>query len=170
MKSSVEFLGHVVSHTGLRKAPSYLSQVQSFLLPLTVRHLQEFLGLINFQRKFVKDCSTIQKCLTALTGGKRSALINWTPERKEAFEALKVAMMREIELAYPDYSPEAFPLELSVDASAVGAGACLAQIQGNQLVPIGFASMSFSATQQRYSTLERELAALRWGVKAFKPF
>jgi hypothetical protein len=30
--------------------------------------------------------------------------------------------------------------------------------------------MSFSYAQRRYSTLERELAALRWGVKSFRAF
>lgn len=30
--------------------------------------------------------------------------------------------------------------------------------------------MTFSKVQQRYSTVERELAAIRWTVKALRPF
>ena len=52
----------------------------------------------------------------------------------------------------------------------MGAGAYLAQVQDGSHRVIGFASMSFSPTQLNYSTLERELTALRWGVKTFRPF
>ena len=169
-KNSVEFLGHVIGEKGLKKSPEYMEKVRDFPLPQTVLQLQQFLGLINFQRKFVRNCSVAQKCLSSLTGAKRNSHIDWNEERLKAFRELKVAMQENIELAYPDYSEEASPLELSVDASAVGAGACLSQRQDGQMVPIGFASMSFSGTQQRYSTLDRELVALRWGVKTFKPF
>lgn len=170
VKTSVEFLGHIISQTGLKKSPAFVNKVQNFPLPVTVGQLQEFLGLINFQRKFVPGCSTMQKCLSALTGGKRRTRIEWTEERRLAFQALKDAIQHDVELAYPDYTSEAAKLELSVDASALGAGACLAQKQNGNLVPIAFASMSFNLAQRRYSTLERELAALRWGVKCFRAF
>lgn len=57
-----------------------------------------------------------------------------------------------------------------VDASATGAGDYLAQEQDGSHRVIGFTSMSFTNTQLNYSTLEKELTALRWGVKTFKPF
>ena len=79
-------------------------------------------------------------------------------------------MVKEIELAYPDYSEGAAKLELWVDASNLGAGAYLAQQQGEGHRVIGFASMTFTPAQMEYHTLERELSALRWGVKTFKPF
>ena len=53
----VEFLGHVVSQKGLAKPDSYVKEVANFPRPETKRQLKQFLGLINFQRKFVKDCS-----------------------------------------------------------------------------------------------------------------
>ena len=88
----------------------------------------------------------------------------------DAFEKLKTEMQHDIELAYPDYSEGAKKLELWVDASGLGAGAYLAQEQGDSHRVIGFASMTFSQAQLHYSTIERELAALRWGVKTFRPF
>ena len=56
-------------------------------------------------------------------------------------------MQQNIELSYPDYDDEANKLELWVDASALGAGAYLAQMQDGLPRVIGFASMSFSPTQ-----------------------
>lgn len=48
-----------------------------------------------------------------------------------------------------------------MDVSGVGVGACLAQKQGDESKIIAYASTSF--------TIEKELAALRWGVKTFIP-
>ena len=169
-KAEVEFLGHRVSTTGIKKTREYVEKVMNFPMPETVGGLREFLGLINFQRKYVPNCSTIQKPLSSLTGGKSNQRINWTEEMTSAFEQLKAEMTTELELAFPDYSADAEKLELYVDASNTGGGACLAQKQSGVPRVIGFASMTFSQTQQGYSTIERELAALRWGVKTFKPF
>ena len=83
---------------------------------------------------------------------------------------LKEIISEEIKLAYPDYREGAEPLELHVDASGYGAGACLAQWQNGQHKVIAYASMSFSPTQQKYSTTDREITALRWGVKTFRAF
>src|ERR1700755_1523663 len=87
-----------------------------------------------------------------------------------SFTRLKEEIAKEIELAYPDYSEGASKLELSVDASGVGSGACLTQNQGGDERMIAFASMCFSQAQSRYSTIERELVGLRWGIKTFRAF
>ena len=169
----VKFLGHLVSRSGLRKHPDYIHKIKDFKPPSTVHELRKFLGFVNFQRKFIPLCSVIAKPLSSLTGGRKSQgkqKLLWTEEMNNAFEKLKEVLQREIFLAYPDYSHDAKPLELYVDASGEGAGACLCQEQdGNRLI-IAFDSMTFLDYETRYSTIERELAALRWGVKTFRPF
>jgi len=166
----VEFLGHVISPSGVKKTNDYVEKVVNFPKPETVGQLREFLGFINFQRKFLPNCSEIQKPLSCLTSGKKRKKLQWTEEMCEAFDRLKQDMKDDIELAYPNYADDASPLELWVDASALGAGAYLAQEQNGCHRVIGFASMTFTNTQLNYSTLERELTALRWGVKTFRPF
>lgn len=169
-RSSIEYLGHICSRTGIRKTDEYVKKVASYPRPDTLGELRAFLGLINFQRKYLPRCSEIQKPLSCLTGGRRSKLLDWTPDMVNAFETLKQEMQHDIELSYPDYSEDASKLELYVDASNYGAGAYLAQEQNGCQRIIGFASMTFNNAQLNYSTLDRELAALRWGVKTFKPF
>ena len=169
-KDTVEFLGHEVSGTGIKKHPSYIKKVQEFPRPMTVKQLQEFMGLVNWQRKFVPHCSDIGQSLYTLTGGNPRAKINWTQDMMAAFQHLKDILTSEMELAFPDYSEGATPLQLFVDASATGAGACLCQQQGDIVRVILYDSHSFNDTQKRYSTIERELAAIRWGVKACRPF
>ena len=166
----VEFLGHGVSSEGLKKLDSYVENVTNFPRPDTVRKLREFLGLVNFQRKFIPNCSVIMKPLSRLTGGRPSGKLKWSDEMERAFAELKVRMKDNLTLAFPDYSPGAGPLRLFTDASGSGVGACLSQVQEEMLRPIAYASMTFSDTEATYNTLERELAAIRWGVRTFRAF
>ena len=168
--NEVDYLGHIVSSEGLRKSPAYVEKVSQMPLPSTVREMREFLGLANFQRKFVPNFSSLQKPLSEKTGGRKGRKIEWTEEMVSAFEKIKDKIKEDVQLAFPDYSDEAEPLELFVDASGIGAGACLVQKQGEDNRVIAYSSMTFSAAERRYSTIERELAAIRWGVKAFRPF
>ena len=78
--------------------------------------------------------------------------------------------MKDVALSFPDYSDTAEKLELFVDASGVGVGACLMQKQNGTYKTIAYSSMTFDATQRRYSTIERELSAIRWGIRAFRAF
>jgi hypothetical protein len=169
-EEEVTFLGHVVSSQGLAKPQSYIDAVTSFPRPTTVKELRKFLGLVNFQRKFVSNCSVLMKPLSKLTGGRGSSKIIWSDIMIEAFESLKSEMEKDITLSFPDYSPGAHPLQLYTDASAIGAGALLSQKQNGQHCRIAYASIAFTKTQQNYNTLERELAAIRWGIKSFRAF
>ena len=169
-QSSVPFLGHIVGCDGLRKAPEYVRRVLEFPKPETVHQLRQFLGLLNFQRKFIAGCSQIARPLTCLTGGSKRDRLVWTPLMESAFARLKELMSEDLLLSFPDYSEGACPLELYVDASGWGAGACLMQVQRGEARAIAFNSMTFSKPQQQYSTIDRELAAIRWGVKVFRPF
>ena len=140
----VRFLGHQLSAAGLRKAPEYIEKVQSFPRPQTVQELRRFLGLVNFQRKFVPRCSDVARPLSELTGQSGSTALTWTPEMIDSFEQLKNEIARDVMLAFPDYSDTAHPLCLWVDASAYGAGACLTQHQNGRNRTMAFASMSFT--------------------------
>lgn len=169
-QTEVSFLGHTVGRSGIKKADKYVSSVANFPQPETVGDLRQFLGLVNFQRKFISNCSSLAKPLSRLTGGSKKRKIIWTEEMDRSFRHLKEKMKEDLELAYPNYSLDAARLELSTDASGVGAGACLAQEQDGERRVIAYASMSFSQAQLSYSTIEKELAAIRWAVKTFKPF
>ena len=96
--------------------------------------------------------------------------LSWTPEMLESFNSLKNKLILETILSFPDYSSNAEQLELFVDAFGIGGGGCLMQKQFGEYKIIGYASMSFSDTQIRYCTIERELVAIRWGVKIFRSF
>ena len=169
-QSEVKFLGHIVGVSGIKKCPEFTQDVLDFPKPDTVKQLRSFLGMVNFQRKFVPNCSTILKPLSSLLGLSDKTKVKWTDSMESAFSALKEAMAKDVELAYPDYSPGAQLLELSTDASMWGAGACLTQTQQGEERVIAYSSMAFNKAQCQYSALERELAAIRWAVGNFRSF
>ena len=169
-EEQVPFLGHIVGRNGISKQEEYTKSILDFPKPQTVGDMRRFLGLLNFQRKYIPDCSAISKPLSQQVTGHKKKRIEWSPDMEEAFVTLKHKMQEDLQLAYPDYSPDAAKLELSVDASGVGAGGCLSQVQEGEPRIIGYASIAFSKAQLSYSTLEKELAAIRWAVKTFKPF
>ena len=169
-KEEVSFLGHVISSQGIKKCPSYIEKIENFPKPENVNQLRRFLGLANFQRKFVDNFSVIAKPLSKLTNGSKRKPIVWTEEMDVAYNKIKEKLVEEVTLSFPDYRSESEPLELYVDASGLGAGACLLQRQNGEYKTIAYSSTAFSATEQNYSTIERELLALRWGVKNFRAF
>ncbi|CAI5480238.1 unnamed protein product [Closterium sp. Yama58-4] len=50
----VEFLGHVVSASGVRTDPKKIAAVQDWVAPTSVKELQSFLGFANYYRRFVQ--------------------------------------------------------------------------------------------------------------------
>ena len=79
-REEVKFLGHLIGRRGLHKDPAYVEKVLEFPRPQTVRQIREFLGLVNFQRKFLPNCSVISAPLARMTGGKSKQIVTWTPE------------------------------------------------------------------------------------------
>ena len=62
------------------------------------------------------------------------------------------------------------PTFMSTDASDVGIGAVLSQVQNNREVPIAFASHTLQQHERNYSTGERECLAAVWGCERFEKF
>ena len=74
-----------MSETGILKSQKLVEKVKDFSELLTVKELRAFCGLIEFQRKFMKDCSGVMKLLSVWTGKERSVVIEWTKRMNEAF-------------------------------------------------------------------------------------
>ena len=59
---------------------------------------------------------------------------------------------------------------LEVDASPIGLGAVLLQLENKNEKPVAFASKKLSSTEKNYSQTDREAFALVFGVTKFKYF
>ncbi|KAF2352941.1 hypothetical protein FHG87_016306, partial [Trinorchestia longiramus] len=83
--------------------------------------------------------------------------VSWTEECSEAFSKLKEILTNPPLLSYPDFSEDAAPLIITVDASGVGAGAVLSQVQKGEERVLAYASTTFNKVEANYSATEREL-------------
>lgn len=96
-----------------------ISVMKSWPCPRTVIELRGFLGLTGYYRRFVQGYGLIAAPLTKLL---HKNGFEWTAEAREAFEALKRAMMTVSMIALLDFSQ---PFTIEIDASGYGLGAIL---------------------------------------------
>lgn len=154
--AELDFLGHHVDKHGIRPLPDKVNIIQQFPQPQTTKKLREFLGLINFYRRFLPNCSrTLQPLNRFLTGDpKKSISLEWNEPALNAFETIKKQLAEVTTLAHQ--KPNA-PLSLVTDASDGAVGAVLQQFTDSGWQPLSFFSKQMTPTETRYSTFGREL-------------
>jgi len=165
LRKEVIYLGHIITKDGIRPDPSKLYAVKEFPMPKTVKDVQSFLGLAGYYRKFIEDFSKIAKPLTKLT--KKGEKFNWTAEQQNSFQLLKEKLTTAPVLNYPDFQQE---FVVTTDASDYAIGAVLSQGPAGQDRPIAYASRILCKAEQNYNTTEKELLAIVWAVKYFRPY
>eukprot|EP00804_Cyclotella_cryptica_P022816 CCRYP_005020-RA/>CCRYP_005020-RA protein AED:0.34 eAED:0.34 QI:0/-1/0/1/-1/1/1/0/304 len=85
----------------------------------------------------------------------------WDTVHQKAFDDVKTSIVRDVVLAYPNYSRK---FEIYTDASSKQLGSVITQ--GNR--PLVFFSRKLSMTQQKYSVTKLELLAIVETLKEFK--
>jgi len=162
----VAFLGHIVSAEGIATDPSKTDAVAQWPTPQSRREVQQFLGLANYYRRFVKNFASIAKPLQRLT--EKNSNFDWNIECQNAFDKLRACLISPPVLSYPDYSRRFI---LDTDASDVGIGAVLSQIRddGSEVV-VSYASRSLSRPEQRYCVTRKELLAVVEFIHHFRQY
>ncbi|KAI8512048.1 hypothetical protein Bbelb_111480 [Branchiostoma belcheri] len=147
-RTSVKYLGHVVSADGVATDSDKTAALRDWPVPTTAKQVRQFLGFASYYRRFVESFGKIAGPLHELT--RKGSPFRWTPECQIAFDTL--------------------PLRIAIlytDASNDGLGAVLAQKQGGMERVIAYASRSLRPTERNwdnYSSFKLELLALKWAV------
>jgi len=165
LRKEVTYLGHIISEDGISPDPAKLSAVKNFPTSKKVKDVQSFIRLAGYYRKFIKNFSKIAKPLTMLT--KKDNKFNWNTEQQNAFDSLKEKLTSAPVLSYPDFTRQFL---ITTDASDYAIGAILSQGPVDQDRPIAYASRILNKAEQNYNTTEKELLAIVWAVKHFRPY
>ena len=127
--------------------------------------IETVLGLASYYRRFVKGFANIAAPLYALINKKEW---QWSGPCSEAFFELKKSLITSPVLT----TLPRFHLDfiLDTDASGEGLGAILLQIINGREHVIAYASQVLSRTERKYCATRREMLAVVWGTRHFRPY
>ena len=162
----VEYLGSVVSKDGISVAKHIIDAVVDFKTPTNPKSVMRFAGLANFYRDHIKNFAEIMFPLVQLT--KKGVKWNWGEDCEEAFNKMKACLTTAPVRCFIDFNK---PIVLSCDASAVGIGSILYNLdeQGRHQV-IAYGSKTLKGPELNWNVTEKELYAIFFFVRKFKHF
>lgn len=165
LKLETEFLGHVICKDGVKPNPNKINAIENYPIPKTPTEIKRFLGLLGYYRKFIPNFANLTKPLTQCL--KKGSKITIDQNYTNCFNHCKTLLTNDPILQYPDFSKE---FNLTTDASNVAIGAVLSQGIIGSDKPIAYASRTLNSSELNYSTIEKELLAIVWACKYFRPY
>jgi len=164
LENKIKLLGHVVSNGKIEMDNEKLSVIRNRLKPSNVKQVQQFLGLCNYYRRFIKDFANISKPLYSLLS--KDVPFVWSDSCEEAFLKLKDALTSYPVLRSP-VKERIFTIY--TDASGYALGAVLTQVDdnGNEYV-CEYASRLLTKSEINYSITNKECLAVIFGITSFR--
>ena len=158
---SVEYLGYILSPSGLTMSDDKIKIIQDWPEPKKVKDIQSFLGFANFYCWFIFNYSDIVIPLTHLT----QKNIPWKFDSScvDAFNSLKKAFTSTSILTH--WIPDA-QLIVETDASDYALAAILSIVnKDNEVHPVAFHSRTFTTAELNYNIHDKKLLTI---FEAFK--
>ena len=143
-----------------------LQTVREYPTPVKVSEVRQFLGLVGYYKKFIKDFCRIAEPLTNLT--RKDVPFVWAEECNDAFLLLKQKLLEPPILAYPHF--DGTPFILQTDASLKGLGFILAQQHDGRERVISYGGRALHKAEKKYSITELEALAVVEGIKKYRPY
>ena len=165
MRLEVAYLGHIISSKGVSPNPEKIKAIKCYPAPKNEKQIKQFLGLIGYYRRFIKNFSELAKPLTKLL--KKDIPFTWGNEQNQSFETFRKILTTSPILQYPNFEEKFI---LTTDASNYAIGAVLSQGPIGKDLPIAYASRTLDKAEEKYSTIEKELLAIFWAVNHFRPY
>lgn len=164
-RKEVVYLGHRCTDQGIFPDNTKLSAIHNYPKPRSGDETKRFVAFANYYRRFIPNFSEIAQPLNKLT--RKNTKFVWTKDTENSFQILKQKLAEPPILSYPDFK---LPFIVTVDASQIACGAVLSQILNGEDRAICYASKTFTQGEKNKSTIERELIAIHWAVKNFRPY
>ena len=101
-----------------------MEKVWTWPTPASRQHVQQFLGIATYYRRFIRDFAQIARRLT-----EKTVQFQWNKECQDAFDNLRSNLISVPVLTFPDYSKQFI---LDTDASDTGHDGVLSQLQDGE--------------------------------------
>ena len=165
LQNQVIYLGHRINKDGIQPIEGKVRAIQEAPAPTNVKELQAFLGMLNYYACYLPNLSTVLAPLHELLA--KDCKWTWGKRQVEAFNRAKGMLNSADLLVHYDPSKE---LVLSCDASRYGLGAVLSHIVDGKERLISYASRTLSPAERNYAQLDKEGAAVIFGLKKFHQY
>ena len=170
-RDSMKFLGRWISKGMVHCAHKHVDAIRKMPLPITIRDMRKWLGIVNFTRPFLPGIAEYQRRLNQVGAGvpkRRSNKINvkWTRQLIDDFVKVRDMIMNVVAISTYDNKR---PLYLATDGSDYAIGGIMYQVDKKKRVrSLGFFSKSLNDAQQSYGAVDKELLALEGSVRHFQ--
>jgi hypothetical protein len=114
------YLGHIVGGGQLKIDPSNIHVIVNLSEPKSVTEIQDFLGEVQYWRRFISNFSLIETPLHALINVKNN--FQWGGKKQKYFDTLKENIITTPILALSNIQQ---PFEIKTNASGYGMGEVL---------------------------------------------
>ena len=157
----VEYLGYILSPSGLTMSNDKIKIIQDWLEPKKVKDIQSFLSFANFYYWFIFNYSDIVVPLTHLT--QKDIPWKFDSSCQDAFNSLKKAFISTPILTHWILDAQ---LIMETDASDYALAAILFIVnKDNKVHLVAFHSYTFTAVELNYDTHDKKLLVI---FEAFK--
>ena len=151
----MKFLGRMVGEKEVRPDPERIRAIREMGAPSSKAELQSFIGLCQWFATFVPGFSSKASPLHAMLH--RNAEFVWDDTKQKEFERLRDAVVEAGPLT--QWRADCIKI-LRTDASQVGIGAMLLQLEDGIERPLAYFSRRLNNAEQKYSTPELEMLAI----------
>ena len=162
----VGFLGVVIVSNGVRMEKEKIQGVVDWLVPKSVKDVQKFLGLANYNRQFVKDFAKIARPLHEIT--RKEIKWEWGEKQQNVFEELEQRFMTELILVIPDLDKK---MRVEADASDFATGGVLSmKCENKKQKPVAYISKLLNEAEINYEIHNKEMLAIIRYLEAWRHF
>jgi hypothetical protein len=161
----IEYLGLIISDGKVEMDPVKVEGVAKWPTPKSKREVQQFVGFVNFYRRFIQDFSHIARPLYDVTG---HAPWKWEDTQQQAFEELRRRVTSTPILILPTDSE---PFRVEADSSDFATGAVLSQrSEDDKWHPVAYLSKSLNAVEWNYEIHDKEMLAIVRALEEWRHF
>ena len=155
--NEIDFLGFHVAKNSVSPSLENVKKLLDFPEPTSKKKLQSFLGLANFNRKFIRKYAEVTKPLTSILSDK--VKFEWTEAQRKSFGMVKDLLANVPSLGLPDFQK---PFYIQTDGSDIAVGGILFQYDDeNEKIVLGYHSKTIKKSQLNWTVTEKEMYSVK---------